>query len=130
MFLVTSCIGVARRVMSHLWQLQLYWGFIVGLGTGGIATVMGATVANAWFEPARARDGGYWGPPVRAANLPALAGLGDRRVGLALRCWPYGVSLARCPLAPGLDLYAQPSQRLGLQPYGAAPLPDRLLDAA
>jgi MFS family permease len=31
------------------WQLVLLWGFAVGIGTGAIALVLGATIVNRWF---------------------------------------------------------------------------------
>jgi MFS family permease len=39
--------------MTTLWQLYLYWGVMVGMGTGMTAIVLGATVANRWFTERR-----------------------------------------------------------------------------
>lgn len=39
--------------MTALWQLVLLWGFVLGIGSGLTALVMGATVANRWFEQRR-----------------------------------------------------------------------------
>jgi MFS family permease len=39
--------------MTTLWQLVLLWGIVLGLGSGLTALVMGATVANRWFEQRR-----------------------------------------------------------------------------
>jgi MFS family permease len=36
-------------VMTSPWQLWLLWGFAVGIGTGSLALVFGAIVANRWF---------------------------------------------------------------------------------
>ena len=36
--------------MTEVWQLVLLWGVFVGLGTGSLALVFGAVVANRWFE--------------------------------------------------------------------------------
>jgi sugar phosphate permease len=44
-------VSVAR--MTALWQLVLSWGIVLGLGSGLTALVMGATVANRWFERRR-----------------------------------------------------------------------------
>jgi MFS family permease len=53
-FLVMSGVGVTvAGMISSLWQLHGFWGLIVGFGTGGVATVTGATVANTWFESKR-----------------------------------------------------------------------------
>ncbi|MEY4452346.1 MAG: hypothetical protein RIT51_24, partial [Actinomycetota bacterium] len=39
--------------MTEVWQLVLYWGVFVGLGTGALALVFGAVVAARWFEKRR-----------------------------------------------------------------------------
>jgi MFS family permease len=39
--------------MTELWQLILLWGVVVGIGTGMIAMVLGATVATRWFVKRR-----------------------------------------------------------------------------
>jgi sugar phosphate permease len=36
-----------------LWQLFLLWGLVLGIGSGLTALVLGATVANRWFERRR-----------------------------------------------------------------------------
>ena len=35
------------------WQLMLTWGLLIGLGTGSMAMVFAATVANRWFYARR-----------------------------------------------------------------------------
>ena len=40
-------------LMTVPWQLYLLWGIVVGLGTGTMATVFAATVANRWFVQRR-----------------------------------------------------------------------------
>src|SRR4028119_148468 len=39
--------------MTTSWQLVLCWGVLVGLGTGSMALVFAATVANRWFTRSR-----------------------------------------------------------------------------
>jgi len=39
--------------MTEVWQLILLWGFVVGIGTGLTALVLGATVATRWFTARR-----------------------------------------------------------------------------
>ena len=41
--------ALLTTVMTAPWQLYLFWGVLVGLGTGSMATVLAATVANRWF---------------------------------------------------------------------------------
>ncbi|HEY4072649.1 MAG TPA: MFS transporter [Herbaspirillum sp.] len=38
---------------SQLWQLFIFWGLTLGLGSGMTALVLGAMVANRWFETRR-----------------------------------------------------------------------------
>src|SRR3989454_4931137 len=56
--MVTSLALVAAGValttlMTASWQLALLWGVVVGLGTGTMASVLGAMVANRWFTERR-----------------------------------------------------------------------------
>ena len=37
---------VASLAMSHVWQLMLLWGVVIGIGTGMTALVLGATIAT------------------------------------------------------------------------------------
>lgn len=39
--------------MTASWQLMLYWGLLVGLGTGSMAMAFSATVTNRWFVERR-----------------------------------------------------------------------------
>jgi sugar phosphate permease len=39
--------------MTALWQLEILWGLVLGIGSGLTALVLGATVANRWFERRR-----------------------------------------------------------------------------
>src|SRR2546428_19368 len=48
--LITVATGaLLTTVMNAPWQLYLLWGVVVGLGTGCMASVLAATVANRWF---------------------------------------------------------------------------------
>lgn len=43
----------ATTVMREFWHLLLLWGVVVGLGAGGVGSVLSATVANRWFVARR-----------------------------------------------------------------------------
>jgi MFS family permease len=43
----------ATTVMQEFWHLVLLWGVVVGLGAGGVGSVLSATVANRWFVARR-----------------------------------------------------------------------------
>lgn len=48
------CLGLgASLFMREVWQLILLWGVVVGIGTGLMAIVLGATVAMRWFSHRR-----------------------------------------------------------------------------
>lgn len=47
-------LGVsATTFMREFWHLVLLWGVVVGLGAGGVGSVLSATVANRWFVARR-----------------------------------------------------------------------------
>lgn len=47
-------LGVsATTFMREFWHLVLLWGVVVGLGAGGVGSVLSATVANRWFMARR-----------------------------------------------------------------------------
>src|SRR3989441_6125286 len=50
--LVAAGVGLTTT-MHTSWQLVLLWGIVVGLGTGSIALVLGAYIANRWFVERR-----------------------------------------------------------------------------
>ena len=52
--LALVALGTGLTVfMTEGWQLILYWGVFVGLGTGCLALVFGSLVANRWFTKRR-----------------------------------------------------------------------------
>lgn len=52
LLLVSTGAGLAVLI-TELWHLWLLWGGLVGLGTGAMALVFGAAVANRWFTKHR-----------------------------------------------------------------------------
>ena len=52
--LVLIGAGSALTVLvNESWQLLLTWGLLIGLGTGSMALVFAATIANTWFVKSR-----------------------------------------------------------------------------
>ena len=52
--LLLIAAGAGLSVLAQAaWQLVLTWGLLIGLGTGSMALVFAATVANAWFVKRR-----------------------------------------------------------------------------
>ena len=123
----------ASFFMSSLTELLVFWGFIVGAGTGMTALVLGATVATRWFTRSRGLVMGM----MTASNatgqlvfLPLLAALAE--------AWGWRTALgfvvamlALTLVLVGLLIRDRPSD-LGLAPYGetaviAPPAHDRTL---
>lgn len=67
-------------VMTQAWQLWLLWGFAVGIGTGALALVFGAVIANRWFVARRGVIIGVFSAASSTGQLvflPAIAHLAD-----------------------------------------------------
>jgi sugar phosphate permease len=120
---------VGTMAMREVWQLVLFWGLIVGLGTGTTALVLGATVATRWFSARRGLVVGL----LTASNatgqlvfLPALAGVEQHwgwRAALALV-----VAVLVGVLALAATLLRDRPSDLGLAPFGEraiVPAPQR-----
>lgn len=115
---------LAGALMTEVWQLNLFWGILRGVGTGMAAAVLGATVANRWFVARRGLVTGIFGGATSAGQLifiPTLMALilatGWRQTSLALALIAFAV------LAPVLLLMRNDPAEVGLQPYGGPPPP-------
>jgi len=52
--LTVLILGVSGTItMNQFWQFFLVWGIIVGIGAGGVGSVLTATVGNRWFVARR-----------------------------------------------------------------------------
>src|SRR5438876_949705 len=75
--LTTVATGaLLTTVMNAPWQLYLLWGVVVGLGTGCMASVLAATVANRWFVHRRGLVLGALTAAGATGQLIFLPGLG------------------------------------------------------
>ncbi len=113
-------IGIAGTMaMREVWHLLLFWGVVVGLGTGMTALVLGATVATRWFSARRGLVVGM----LTASNatgqlifLPLLASVAQHwgwRAALALV-----VALLLAALALAVALMRDRPSDIGLAPFG------------
>ncbi len=112
---------IGSLFMRELWQLLALWGFVIGIGTGTTALVLGATVATRWFEKRRGLVVGL----MTASNatgqlifLPLLAALAE---GIG---WRAALTLVVIVLTVAFGLAAlflrdYPAD-VGLAPFGAS----------
>lgn len=118
---VVAAASAATTVMTAPWQLWLLWGLLIGIGTGAMALVFGAIVANRWFVSHRGLVTGIFsaaGATGQLIFLPAIAALAT---GPGWR-WAAGLVAVLALLMSALValfLRDRPSDR-GLLPYGAA----------
>src|SRR4051794_18206425 len=110
---------LASLAMTHVWQLMLLWGVVIGIGTGMTALVLGATVAARWFAARLGLVVGILTASVATGQLlflPLLAHLTEQtgwRTALALICAMPGIAA----LAVALVMRDRPGD-LGLRPFG------------
>lgn len=126
--LLTLGIGVAATtLMQSSWQMTLLWGLVVGTGTGMVANVLGATVANRWFVKHRGLVMGVLTASSATGQLvflPVLAKLAVEHGWRAVTLTVAAAALVLVPLA-ALVLRDRPAD-LGLPRLGeteVAPVP-------
>ena len=122
--LLTALGSGLTTQMTTGWQLVACWGVLVGLGTGSMALVFAATVANRWFVRRRGLVVGVLTAGSATGQLvflPLLSVLVDRYGWEVAALTVSGAALAVVPLVLAL-LRERPSD-LGLLPYGATSAP-------
>jgi len=106
-------------LMTASWQLVLCWGVLVGLGTGSMALVFAATVANRWFTRSRGLVTGILTAGSATGQLvflPLVAFLADTVGWRSAALVVSAAALAVVPLV--LLLLAERPSDVGLEPYG------------
>jgi len=119
--LLTVSSGSGLTVfMYEPWQLDVLWGLVVGVGTGSMASVLAAIVANRWFVQRRGLVLGAMtaaGATGQLIFLPALAWLAVNVGWRASALVVAGASLLGVPLV-ALFMRERPAD-VGLRAYGA-----------
>ncbi|WP_445153631.1 MFS transporter [Arthrobacter sp. Hor0625] len=124
--LVLIGAGSALTVLvNQSWQILLTWGLLIGLGTGSMALVFAATIANTWFVKSRGLVIGILTAGSAAGQLvflPFIAALaqhpGWRQASLLIAAG----ALAVVPLV--LKFLKNSPADVGALPYGAEPAVD------
>ena len=106
------------------WHLVLLWGVVVGLGTGSMASVLAAAVANRWFAERRGLVTGLLTAASATGQLVFLPVLAALTQSSGWRTASIVVALAALAAVPVVALFLRerPSD-LGLLPYGATEEP-------
>ncbi|MCA0294268.1 MAG: MFS transporter [Actinobacteria bacterium] len=125
--LVLIASGAGLSVFAQAaWQLTLTWGVLIGLGTGSMALVFAATVANAWFVKRRGLVLGILtagGAAGQLVFLPLVAYLSEHTGWQVASLLVAAAALAVLPMVL-VFLRDRPSD-LGLPPYGATEIVPR-----
>jgi sugar phosphate permease len=105
--------------VTELWQLNLFWGVLSGIGTGIVAPVLGATVANRWFVERRGLVLGILGAAASAGQLVSVPTLMWLVVEVGWRTGTVILAVAALlVILPVLLFMRDDPARLGLRPYG------------
>jgi sugar phosphate permease len=110
---------VGALVMTRLWHLMLFWGVIVGFGTGLTAMVLGAIVATRWFSARRGLAVGILSASSASGQLvllPLAAWLAER-YGWRLALAPPILALLLVAVLVALFVVDRPED-VGLKPFG------------
>jgi sugar phosphate permease len=113
---LSTLMGAA---ITQLWQLNLFWGVLSGLGTGVVAPVLGATVANRWFVERRGLVLGIFGAAASAGQLVTVPALMWIVVEIGWRAGTVVLgAIVLLMLIPVLLLMRDDPSSVGLRPYG------------
>jgi sugar phosphate permease len=113
-------VGVASTsLMRQPWQLILMWGFLVGSGTGFLATVLSATIATRWFTARRGLVIGILSGGASTGQLLFLPVMANITAAYGWRTTVLSIAAVVCVVLPlvALILRDRPSD-VGLMPYG------------
>lgn len=126
--LAVLTVGVAMTsLMQAPWQLMVLWGFVVGSGTGMIALVLGATVANRWFSTNRGLVLGLLTASSATGQLIFLPMLAHLSESFGWRTVSLTVAGVACLLIlPVALLMRDRPADLGIPPYGGIAIEPRV----
>ncbi|HYM04489.1 MAG TPA: MFS transporter, partial [Stellaceae bacterium] len=110
----------ATTFMTAPWQLVLGWGVAVGLGTGVIALVLGATIVNRWFNKQQGLVMGIITASTATGQLVFLPMLASVAESQGWRPVVWIVALVAAGMIPVVALLLpERPESLGMKPYGA-----------
>lgn len=119
--LTTVGLGAGSTIfITQSWHLIALWGVIVGIGTGSMALVFAATIANRWFITNRGLVIGILTAASATGQLIFLPGLSALAADHGWRAISITVALGAFVMVPVIALFLRerPSD-IGMKPYGA-----------
>ena len=123
--LAVIAVGLAPMLlMRDLWQLHALWGLIVGVGTGAMSGVLGATIATRWFNAHRGVIVGLFSSASSAGQLIFLPLMMSITLTYGWRASISTLAVATAALLIPVALFMRnrPAD-LGLEPVGGATAP-------
>ena len=119
--LTTVGLGAASTVfMTQAWHLVALWGVVVGIGTGSMALVFAATIANRWFVTNRGLVIGILTAASATGQLIFLPGLSALAADHGWRAISITVALGAFVMVPVIALFLKERPTdIGMKPYGA-----------
>ena len=114
-------IGAFSTVwMTKPWHLIALWGVVVGVGTGSMALVFAATVANRWFIKRKGLVIGGLTAASATGQLIFLPGLSSLAVHHGWKSVSMTVAIAAWIMVPLIAIFLKESPATaGITPYGA-----------
>lgn len=107
--------------MQKPWQLYLFWGVIIGAGSGGTSIVMGSAIVNRWFKERRGLALGILGAAFSSGQLIFTPIIMSLNIHLGWRDATLFLVILLClvvlPLV--MKFMADDPGLKGMQPYGA-----------
>jgi MFS family permease len=122
--LALAAVGMVLMMwMSTLIELNVWWGIVVGLGTGSLAIVLGASLANRWFQKRRGLVVGILGAGSSAGQIVFVPILMWLAVAYGWRSTLlFSALIIVALLLPGVLLLMKNDPKdAGVEPFGADP---------
>ena len=119
--LLTVGIGAYSTIfITKPWHLIALWGVVVGVGTGSMALVFAATIANRWFMKSRGLVIGALTAATATGQLIFLPGLSALATNIGWKSVSVTVACGAFVMVPLIFIFLKerPSSA-GVTPYGA-----------
>ena len=106
--------------MTQTWQLIIFWGIMVGVGTGSMALVFAATIANRWFVQKRGIVMGALTAAAATGQLIFLPGLSKLAVDYGWKAVSITIASGAFIMVPVIAFFLKEKpSAIGIKPYGA-----------